>query len=254
MNLIQSIQWSVVRDARLDREDRAEQASEMARYRADLLALHVPAPLALIAGAICGLAVFFVPVLVVGGSMLVINLTFNVGIVPLQWLVRLFNLRLAPNNPAVAVGARALPAARPTEVPPLPIEGTMDSGGSNMLAVALVLFWPVAMLAIGAIIAAFYRSRRRRLSAELDRSPLEISILPEVILFYALTAGAGLLVGVGSFVAVGINVIFAWAGFLIWRWLQTAITWRFAPAAVRTQVNKRVEREKAYRKQLRETG
>jgi hypothetical protein len=243
-----------VKDARVARDERAEQATELARYRADLLALKVPTPLALIAGAISGLAVFFVPILVVGGSMLLLNLTFNVGIVPLQWLVQLLHLKLASSNPNTAAGARSLPAARATEVPALPIEGTMDSGGSNVVAVALVLFWPVAMFAIGAVIAIVYRARRRRLETALERSPLDISIFPEVVLFYALTAGAGLLVGVGSFVALGVNVIFAWAGFLIWRWLQTLITWRFTSPAVRRRVTEVVDREKAYRKQLRETG
>lgn len=121
-------------------------------------------------------------------------------------------------------------------------------------AVTLVLFWPVMMLFIGAVTAAVYRARRQQRLADLEKTPLEISILPEVVLFYALTAGSGLLVGVGSFVAVGANVIFAWAAFLIWRWLFDLFAWHAAPAPVRMAASASVEREQAYQRRLREEG
>ena len=130
----------------------------------------------------------------------------------------------------------------------------MPDEAGGLLVVALVLFWPLLMLAVGGLLATLYRLRRQRALDELRRSPLELAILPEVGLFYALTAAGGLLVGVGSFVALGANAAFAWAGFLIWRWLFDRLTWRLAPAAVRSEAEAVVEREREYRRRAREAG
>ncbi|HEV2126900.1 MAG TPA: hypothetical protein VGW38_29470 [Chloroflexota bacterium] len=233
---------------------REEQQAELSRYRADMIAARLPIGRSLFYGAISGLIVFVVPVVVVLGSMLVVSVTYNFGAWPLQQVARLLRSfrpsdAAAPLNPSV-------PAARPTSVLVAPpIEGAMDAGTVvDWGAVTLVLFWPVIMLLIGAVTAAVYRARRRQRLADLEKTPLEISILPEVVLFYALTAGAGLLVGVGSFVAVGANVIFAWAAFLIWRWLFDLFAWHAAPAHVRTAASASVEREQAYQRRLREEG
>ena len=244
----------------------AEEAGELARYRADMLAALLPVRVAALAGAIGGFLVFFVPIGVVGGSMLLISLTFNFGILPFQWLVRTFGIRVprgqapieGPNIQSTAVARLpALPTPEATQIPPLPPEGVAGTVGTEsgaLLAAALVLFWPVAMLGVGAIVAAVYRWRRRRVLDSLQRSPLELAILPEVVLFYALTAGAALLVGVGSFVALGANVAFAWAGYLIWRWLFDRLAWRIAPAQVREETAAAVARERAYRRRVREAG
>lgn len=254
--LLRIIQWCVLSNTRAAL---AEEAGELSRYRADLTAALVPAGLAAAAGAVCGFLVFFVPVGIVGGSMLLISLTFNFGILPFQWIVRTFGIRVPRgepvSGPAIAQTAvPALPTARPTEIAALPPEGVMPDETGGLVAVALVLFWPLAMLAVGGMLAFLYRLRRRRALDELRRSPVELAILPEVGLFYALTAAGGLLVGVGSFVALGANAAFAWAGFLIWRWLFDRLTWRLAPAAVRSAADAVVEREREYRRKAREAG
>ena len=240
----------------------AEEAGELTRYRADVVAALLPGRLTAAAGAICGFLIFFVPVGIVGGSMLLISLTFNFGILPLQWVVRTLGVRIprgeritGPNLAQTAVPA--LPTARATEIAPLPpegVEGTMGSESGDLLAAALVLFWPFAMLAVGALVAAAYRWRRQRALERLRRSPIELAILPEVALFYALTAAAGMLVGVGTFVALGANVAFAWAGYLLWRWLFDRLAWRFAPQGVRQEARQAVERERDYRRRAREAG
>ena len=237
-----------------------EQARELRRYHADHIAARLPATQSALAGAVAGVLVFFVPVLIVAGSMLIISFTFSVGVLPLQWLVRVLGLsvsrgeRTASNDLAAETARRAVPP-RPTEAPLAPVEGPLpDETAAQWVAVALVLFWPLAMLGVGALVAQLYRLRRRRKLDELVRSPLELNIFPEVLLFYLLTAGGGLLVGVGSFVALGANVIFAWAGFLIWRWLFDRFALRLAPPSVRAEADAAVQREKDYRRRLRESG
>src|SRR6266542_1529146 len=216
MRLLRIIQWCVLSNTRTAF---GEEATELGRYRADLTAALAPYPLGALCGALAGVVVFFVPIAVVGGSMLLLNLTFNFGIVPLRLLVRLFNLKLARTAPAGAVAGQLPPTPRPTEVAPLAPEGPLPGDGDPIGAMLLVLFWPIALLAIGALVAWLYQLRRRRALPALRGAPVDVSILPEVALFYALTAAAGLLVGVGSFVALGANVVFAWAGYLSWRWL-----------------------------------
>ena len=244
----------------------AEEVGELRRYRADVLVAALPARLAALAGAICGFIVFFVPIGFVGGSMLLISLTFNFGILPFQWIVRTFGLRIERGTPTVAgpniqstAVARlpAVPTPEATQIAPLPpegVEGTMGGDQGDLTAAALVLFWPIAMLAVGAVVAAVYRWRRQRASEALRRSPIDFAIWPEVLLFYGLTAGAALLVRVGTFVALGANVAFAWAGFLIWRWLFDRLAWRLAPPDARQTAIVAVEREREYRKRARESG
>ena len=244
----------------------AEEAGELRRYRADVLVAVLPARLAALVGAACGFIVFFVPIAIVGGCMLLISLTFNFGILPFQWLVRTFGLRVRPGQspvegPQIARTAvariPAQPTAEATQIPPLPpegVEGAMGGEQGDLVAAALVLFWPFAMLAVGAAVAAVYRWRRRRELEALRRSPIDFAIWQEVLLFYVLTAGAALLVRVGSFVALGANVAFAWAGFLIWRWLFDRVAWRLAPAEARSTAHAAVEREREYRKRARESG
>ena len=98
---------------------------------------------------------------------------------------------------------------------------------------ALVVFWPLAMVGVGLVVAAVYRTRRARQGRGLGRHPVDVSILPEVLLFYALTAGAALLVRLDSFVALGANAIFAWAGYVIWRWLYDRLLPRLVPEPLR---------------------
>ena len=257
--LLRIIQWCVLSNTRAAL---TEEAGELARYRADVLAALIPARLAAAAGAVCGFLVFFVPVGIVGGSMLLISLTFNFGILPFQWIVRTFGLRVPRGQPVTGpnlaqTAVPAIPAARATEIPPLPpegLEGAMGNESAGLVAAALVLFWPLAMFGVGALAAAVYRWRRQRSLEELRRSPVDLAILPEVALFYALTAAAGMAVGVGTFVALGANLAFAWAGYLIWRWLFDRIAWRFAPHAVRQEAQLAVERERDYRRRAREAG
>jgi hypothetical protein len=244
-------------------DERAEERRELARYRADLVAARLTLGRSLLLGALAGFVVFFVPVAVVGGSMLLISFTSVIGVLPFQWFFRLTGWRLAAPSPAAGGAAAASAAAtaaaargqgavaRATEIPPLPPEGPA-AGGSEWLAVGLVLFWPLAMLVIGAAVAALYRGRRLRARDALSRAPVELAIVPEVALFYALTAGSGLLVGVGSFVAIAANAVFAWAGFLVWRWLFDHFAWLAAPAALRDQARAVVDRERHYRRRMRE--
>jgi hypothetical protein len=254
--LLRILQWWALSSYRVVL---AEEAGELSRYRADVTAAHLPIGIAAVAGALCGFLTFFVPVGVVAGCMLLISVTFNFGILPFQWLVRTFGIRVPRGEPVTGpniaqTAVPALPTARATEIPALPPEGVMPDESAALTAVALVLFWPLAMLAVGALIAAVYRFRRRRAIDALMRSPIELAILPEVAVFYALTAGGGMLVGVGTFVAFGANLAFAWAGFLIWRWLFDRLAWRLAPAAVRAEAQETVERERDYRKRAREAG
>lgn len=235
-------------------QERAEQHAELSRYRADGIAARLSLGRSLLYGALSGLTVFLVPVVTVLGSMLLVSVTYNFGHWPLQQLLRLVRA-FRPSDMAAPQNA-SIPAARPTSVLVAPpIEGAMETGTVvDWGAVGLVLYWPVVMLLIGAVVAAVYRARRRQRLTDLERTPLDISIFPEIVLFYALTAGAGLLVGVGSFVAVGANVIFAWAAYLIWRWLFDLFAWHTAPASVRAAAIASVEREQAYQRRLREEG
>ena len=256
MLLLRIIQWCVLSNTGAAL---AEEAGELARYRADLMAALAPSGLSAAVGAVCGFLVFFVPVGVVGGSMLLISLTFNFGILPFQWIVRTFGIRVPRGEPVSGpnfsqTAVPALPTARPTEIPALPAEGVMADEGGGLVAVALVLFWPLALLAVGALLALLHRLRRRRALEALRRSPIELAILPEVALFYALTAAGGVLVGVGTFVALGANLAFAWAGYLIWRWLFDRAIWQLAPAGVKSEALATIEREREYRKRAREAG
>jgi hypothetical protein len=235
-----------------------EEAKELSRYRADLVAALAPLQLGAAVGAFAGFLVFFVPIVIVGGSMLLLSVTFNFGIVPLQLIVRLFQIRM-PRGAPIAGVSTVTPTARPTEIAPLPPQGiegidVTDDAGAGLTALALVLVWPLAMLFIGAGLAWLYRLQRQRRIEALRRSPLEFSIWPEVGLFYALTASVGILVGVGTFVALGANVIFAWAGFLIWRWIFDRTVWRFAPVTVKQGALDLIRREREYRRKARETG
>jgi len=240
------------------REEREAESQELGRYRADLIAALLPGGTAAACGALAGFLVFFVPVAVVGGSMLLISVTFNFGVLPLVWIGRLFGLSMPPGAPGAggigASEATRAPTARPTEIPSLPVEGSLPGAGSEWVPVLLVLFWPVALLTVGVALAWLYRWRRRARLDQLERAPLELSILPEAALFYALTAVGGALVGVGTFVAFGINVIFAWAGALLWRWLFDRFSWRVAPRVVREEALRLVARERETRKRAREAG
>jgi hypothetical protein len=110
------------------------------------------------------------------------------------------------------------------------------------------------MLAIGMVTAAVYRARRARQIEDLLRHPVDFSILPEVVLFYALTAAVALLVGLDSFVALAANVAFAWAGYLIWRWLYDRLLRRLAPAPLRAAALAQAGAEAILRRRLRESG
>lgn len=233
------------------RDERDEQASELRRYLADSVAARLPLARSLAGGAVAGLLVYAVPIAVVVLSMLLVSVTYNFGALPFEVLARLLG-----RQPSVAVtDAPALVPSTPLPVESvLPPDGMPAAGTAEWLTIGLVFFWPVAMLGIGALVAVVYRARRAHRRDELDRTPLEFSIVPEVALFYGLTAGAGLLVGVGSFVAIGTNVIFSWAGFLIWRWLFDRVAWRIAPTSVRVDALACVDRERLYRRRLRESG
>jgi len=240
------------------REEREEESKELGRYRADLIAALLPGRTATACGAVAGFLVFLVPIVVVGGSMLLISVTFNFGVLPLVWLGRLLGLPVPPGAPGSGTPGEAVatpvPTARPTEIPPLPVEGQLPVAGSEWLPVLLVLFWPVALLAVGAALAWLYRWRRRARLDQLERAPLDLSILPEAALFYVLTAVGGALVGVGTFVAFGVNLVFAWAGALMWRWLFDRFAWRVAPQRVREEALRQVARERETRKRAREAG
>jgi hypothetical protein len=234
--------------------DREDQKSELRQFRADGVAARLSLSRSLFCGALAGLAVFFVPVVVVLGSMLLVSVTYNFGVWPLEVALRLVGWTRSGTAPDVSVGRTEQPTPAAVLVAP-PVEGIL--GAPSVVdwgSIALVMFWPVAMPAIGATMAAVHRARRRRMLTELERAPLEFPILPEVVLFYALTGGAGLLVGIGSFVAVGANVIFAWSGYLIWRWLYGVLAWKVAPVATRAAASAAVEHERDYRKRQREAG
>ena len=232
---------------------REEQRRELSRYRADYLAATAPLAPSLLAGALAGLVVYCVPLAVVLGSFVVL---------------RVAAIALAIPSFAAIVAVRAIRGPRPAATVEPPSGGVADTsiptgvetaleggGGSEWIAAAgLVFFWPVALLAIGAVLAALHRWQRARRLDELKRTPLDFPIWPGVLLFYALTAASGLLVGIGTFVAVGANVIFAWAGFLIWRRLYDGLLPRFTAPALRETAAAAARREVAYQKRLRETG
>ncbi len=231
-----------------------DQRRELGRYHADYLAGMAPLGASLLAGGLAGLVVYIVPLAVVLGSFLILRVAaIGLAIPSFAVIVAVRMVRgprpVATTEPSGAGGVADAPV-------PTGVETALDGGGGNewVAAAGLVIFWPTALLAIGAALAALYRWQRTRRLDELERTPLDFRIWPGVLLFYLLTAGAGLLVGIGTFVAVGANVIFAWAGFLIWRWLYDRLLPRFTPAAQRDAAATAVQREAAYRKQLREAG
>lgn len=251
MQLLRIIQWCAVSNTRAALE---EEAGELSRYRADVVAALTPLSVGALCGAVAGVLVFLVPVAVVGGSMLLLNLTFNFGIVPLRLMVRLFQLRIPRAAVSPADSVLITPIARPTQVAPLPAEGPLPGEGDPVGVVLVLLFWPLVLLGIGAVAAWLYRVRRRRRLEELRGAPVEVAVFPEIALFYGLTATAGLAIGVGSFVALGANAIFAWAGYLIWRWLFDRFVWRAAPATVKEEAMGLVAKERGYRRRVREEG
>jgi hypothetical protein len=241
-------------DPGLLREPHVEERRELARYRADYLAASAPLGRTLLAGAAAGFGVYLVPLGVVLGSFLLLRLFDALLAPPARWLFR--TLRLGAFRPGQApptpLPATAAPVALPT---PPAIEPVLDGGGEAWIGAAvLVLFWPVIMLAIGAVVAFVYRARRAQRWPELSHTPLEVPILWEVVLFYALTTVAALVAGIGSFVAVGLNVVFAWAGYLVWRWLYDRLLDRLVPAALRHDADEAVRREQRYRRRHREAG
>ncbi len=240
---------------------------ELARYGADYLASRAPLGASLLAGAGAALGVYAVPILVVAASFLLPNLAYAV-VAPVSRLV----VRAAPRSPAAGGPA---PAADPHGARPHPGPGRPHRGGGGdarrgapgraggvgrigpggeWWAVALVVFWPLAMVGVGLVVGAVYRARRARQGQALGRHPVDVSILPEVLLFYALTAGAALLVRLDSFVALGANAIFAWAGFVIWRWLYDRLLPRLVPESLRLAVAQRVAAEGDFRRRQREAG
>ena len=234
---------------RESREARDELRRDLSRYRADYLAARAPLPATLAAGALAGIGVYLVPLAAVLASFLLLRLSYLVVAPPVQLAMRLFGWG------AYRVG-RVVPAPGSS---PAPVEGggleaRLDPGGTSWVAaVLLIIFWPCAMAAIGALASALYRARRARRFDDLVRSPVEFPIAPEWLLFYVLTAAAGLFAGIGTLVALGTNLIFAWAGYLIWRWLCDRILSHLAPAAA-TEALAAAERERVYRRRLRESG
>ncbi|MDQ3702367.1 MAG: hypothetical protein M3442_15820, partial [Chloroflexota bacterium] len=178
-----------------DLEAQAERG-ELSRYVADYLAARAPLGISLAAGAVAALGVYVVPIAVVLVSFVLLRLAY-LAVVPVSALVvALFRWAAGAPQRGPAAPAAVPTAPGPLPVPTTSIEPMMDPGGRGELwAVALVVFWPVAMLAIGMVTAAVYRARRARRLADLSRHPVDFSILPEVVLFYALTAAAALLVG-----------------------------------------------------------
>jgi hypothetical protein len=244
------------------RAERDEAARELRRYRADLLAAHMPGGPAAVCGALAGFLVFFVPVVVVGASILFLSFFMAVGILPFRWLVVTFFRRGDPaagGAPGAAAGTPGAgpggPTPRPTEIPPLPVEGMLEaSDGTPWGAIALVVFWPILLFATGALMGVIYHRRRARRLDDLRRSPLDFPPFPEALVFYVITAGAGLLVGLDYFVALVANAAFAWIGYLIWRWLFDLFARRLAPAGARQAALASAEREETYRHRLREEG
>jgi hypothetical protein len=233
---------------------------ELARYGADYLASRAPLGTSLLTGAVAALGVYTVPILVVAASFLLPNLAYAV-VAPVSRLV----VRVLRPGSQGQPPPPPRPAPDPTPalaVPTVGVEGTLDGAagtagggpGGEWWAVALVVFWPLAMLVVGVVVGAVYRARRVRQGPILERHPVDIGILPEVLLFYALTAGAALLVRLDSFVALGANAIFAWAGFVIWRWLYDRLLPRLVPAPLRLAVAERVGAEEALRRRQREAG
>ncbi|HEX2035877.1 MAG TPA: hypothetical protein VHS99_16990 [Chloroflexota bacterium] len=231
----------------------AELRRELARYRADYLAARAPLAQSVIAGGLAALGVYAFPFLIITGSGLVVRLIDLLLVAPLGAIFRLFRLGVYREGrvPEIPAGVPTpTPTAPPLSAAERPLEG--QTAGDPLLAAALVLFWPLVMLLIGAVAAAVYRWRRARRLAELERHPLEFNILPEVVLFYLLTTAAGLLVGVDRFLAVAANVAFSWAGYVIWRWLYDFLLGRLAPAPMRAQAAARAAAEADYRHRQQE--
>jgi len=234
---------------------RAERG-EMARYAADYLAARAPLRPGLLAGAIAALGVYAFPILLIAVSFALPRLIYAVVLPVSALLFRL--LRPGAGGPPVAPAPAPAPTATLDLAAPTPgVEGTMGAdaaAGAGLWPVLLVAFWPLALLAIGVLVALVYRWRRARHRDELERHPVDIGILPEVLLFYLLTAAAALLVRLDSFVALGANAVFAWAGYLLWRWLYDRLLPRFVPAALRADAAARVAAERDLQRRLREAG
>jgi hypothetical protein len=230
---------------------RAERG-EMARYAADYLAARAPVVPGLIAGAVAALGVYAFPILVVAASFLLPRLAYAAVLPVSVLLVRLLRPGATGQPPATP----PLPTPTTELAAPTPgVEGTIGAApGTDLWPVLLVAFWPLALLAIGLIVSQVYRWRRARRRDELERHPVDVAILPEVLLFYLLTAGAALLVRLDSFVALGANAVFAWLGYLIWRWIYDRLLPRLVPAALRADVAARVAAERDLRRRLRAAG
>jgi hypothetical protein len=231
---------------------REEQRQELGRYRTDVLAGSAPLGSSLVAGALSGLAVYLVPLVVILGSFVLLRVASLVVEVPSYAAVQVVGMVRGPRPAATVVPVGGIADASV----PTGVESALEGSGDSewLSAAGLIVFWPVALAAIGAGLGALYRWQRARRREELQRTPLEFPIWPGVLVFYALTAGAGLLVGISTFVALGANAIFAWAGYLIWRRLYDTLLPRFTPATLREAATQAAQREAAYRKRLRETG
>jgi hypothetical protein len=227
----------------------------MARYAADYLAARAPLIPGLMAGAAAALGVYAFPILFVAASFLLPRLVYAVVLPVSVVLVRFLRPGTAgqPPPPPPAVPTPTVELAIPTPG----VEGALGDApgaGGDLWPVLLVAFWPLALLAIGLVVALVYRYRRARRLEELERHPVDIGILPEVVLFYVLSALAALLVRLDSFVALGANAVFSWLGYLIWRWLYDRLLPRLVPAALRADVAARVGAERDLQRRLRESG
>lgn len=221
----------------------------------DYLAARAPLGISLASGAIAALGVYAVPIVVVMGSFLLLRLAY-LAVVPVSALVvGLFRWTGNINGRAPAAPAVVPTPAAPLPAPTTGMEPMMDPADrGEWWAVALVVFWPLVMVGIGMVAAAVYRARRARRLDDLSRHPVDFSILVEVLLFYGLTSGAALLVGLDSFVALGANAAFSWAGYVIWRWLHDRVLPRLASAELRAAATARAAAELALRRHLRESG
>jgi len=231
------------------------QRGELARYAADYRAAGAPLRVTLLCGVLAALGVYAFPVLVLDVCVALLRAAY-LAVVPLSAAV--VHLFRPGAGGGAGGGAAALPTASPAlaVATPLPgVEGTLDAGpggpGPEWLPVARVLFWPLAMAAIGAVVALVYRARRARRRADLERHPVDFNVLGEVVLFYVLTSAAGLAVGIDRFLAVGANAVFAWLGYVIWRWLYDRLLGWLAPAGLRASAAARAAAEAELRRRLR---
>lgn len=232
----------------LPEDPRAEQRQELARYRADSIAAHAPLLPSLLAGALASLCVLLLPLVIFLGSLVVLRLSYSAVTAPAEYVFRTFHLGVYRSG-----GAPPTEVPLPTLVPtPEPgssgLEGDVPgpSPGPSPTALKIALL-PVATIGLGLLMAAVYRVRRRRRAAELERTPLDFSILPDVILLYLLLAAGGLLLQLGEFLSIGATIVVAWGGYLVWRFAHDRLLTRFVPEAVRSAAEQRVILEKLRR-------